>query len=59
MNYPVLRHSALAKAQRVVSYLTSGEVRMLSETALKGRQGEEIAFSYFSCSNVAYAFLKH
>ena len=39
MNYPVLRHSALAKAQRVVSYLTSGEVRMLSETALKGRQG--------------------
>ena len=39
MNYPVLRQSALAKAQRVVPYLTPSEVRLLSEEALKGRQG--------------------
>jgi site-specific recombinase XerD len=39
MNYPVLRQTALAKAQRIVPYLTPSEVHTLSETALDGRQG--------------------
>ena len=37
---PVLRQTALAKSQRVVSYLTPEEVKMLVETASRGRQGE-------------------
>ena len=60
MNYPVLRQTALAKSQRIVPYLTPGEVRILSETALKGRQGlREIAFSSFSCFRRVYAFQRH
>jgi integrase/recombinase XerD len=37
---PVLRQTALAKSQRVVSYLTPEEVKTLVETASRGRQGE-------------------
>jgi integrase/recombinase XerD len=41
MNYPVLRHSALAKAQRVVSYLTPEEVKLLAKATEGKRHGRD------------------
>jgi len=41
MNYPVLRHSALTKSQRIVPYLVPSEVRLLSEEAKRGSKGEK------------------
>jgi integrase/recombinase XerD len=38
-NLPALRHTALAKSQRVVPYLTPSEAIMLAKEAEKGRQG--------------------
>ena len=42
-NLPVLRRAALAKAQRVVSYLTPQEVKLLVEAVKSTRQGERDA----------------
>jgi len=40
MKYPALRHGTLAKAQRIVPYLTPEEVKILAETAAQSRNGE-------------------
>ncbi len=40
MKYPVLRHSALAKASRIVPYLLPEEVKFLVEAVKETRQGQ-------------------
>mgnify|MGYP001130175553 CR=1 FL=1 len=43
MNYPVLRHTALVKAQRIVPYITPEEVKSLVEGVKGTRRGERDA----------------